>query len=57
MTMQAYDNPAFVEDVAREIALALHGDPRVERYSVTVANEESIHDHRAVARLRGGRAS
>lgn len=57
VTMQAYDNPAFVEDVAREIALALHGDPRVERYSVTVANEESIHDHRAVARLRGGRAS
>jgi MptA/FolE2 family GTP cyclohydrolase len=54
VTMQAYDNPAFVEDVARDVALALSHDPRVERFSVMVANEESIHNHRAVARIRGG---
>jgi GTP cyclohydrolase IB len=54
VTMQAYDNPAFVEDVARDIAVALRNDSRIKRYSISVANEESIHDHRAVARVRGG---
>lgn len=54
VTMQAYDNPAFVEDVARDVALALDGDRRVRRYSVMVANWESIHDHRAIARITGG---
>jgi GTP cyclohydrolase I len=54
VTMQAYDKPAFVEDVARDVALALNRDPRIQRYSVMVANEESIHDHRAVARIRRG---
>lgn len=53
VTMQAYDNPAFVEDVARDVALALNGDRRIKRYSVIVASWESIHDHRAVARIRG----
>jgi len=55
VTMQAYDSPAFVEDVARDIALALRSDERITRFEVCVANEESIHDHRAVARVRGGR--
>jgi GTP cyclohydrolase IB len=54
VTMQAYDNPAFVEDVARDVAVALRNDSRIKRYSISVANEESIHDHRAVARVRGG---
>jgi GTP cyclohydrolase IB len=54
VTMQAYDNPAFVEDVARDIAVALRDDRRIKRYSISVANEESIHDHRAVARVCGG---
>jgi MptA/FolE2 family GTP cyclohydrolase len=57
VTMQAYDNPAFVEDVARDIVVALADDERVQSYSVVVANEESIHDHRAVARVRGGRGA
>jgi GTP cyclohydrolase I len=55
VTMRAYDNPAFVEDVARDVAVAIRGDARVKRYAVSVANEESIHDHRAVARVRGSR--
>ena len=29
VTMLAYDNPAFVEDVARDVAVALKGDERV----------------------------
>lgn len=52
VTMQAYDNPAFVEDVTREVALALRADERVLSFEIETANEESIHDHRAVARLR-----
>lgn len=55
VTMRAYDNPAFVEDVARAVVVALQDDPRIVRYAVSVANDESIHDHRAVARIRGGR--
>lgn len=51
VTMLAYDNPAFVEDVARDVAVALRADRRVLACSIEVANEESIHDHRAVARL------
>ncbi len=56
VTMLAYDNPAFVEDLAREVAVALRDDPRVRAFEVQVANEESIHDHRAVARLSWGRS-
>jgi GTP cyclohydrolase FolE2 len=52
VTMQAYDNPAFVEDIARDAALALRADSRIEAYSVRVANQESIHNHEAVARVR-----
>lgn len=54
VTMRAYDKPAFVEDVARDVAIALRSDERITRYDICVANEESIHDHRAVARVRGG---
>jgi MptA/FolE2 family GTP cyclohydrolase len=52
VTMEAYDNPAFVEDIARDAALALRGDGRVEAFTVRVANQESIHNHEAVARIR-----
>jgi GTP cyclohydrolase FolE2 len=49
VTMEAYDNPAFVEDIARDAALALRSDRRVEAFTVRVANQESIHNHEAVA--------
>jgi GTP cyclohydrolase IB len=55
VTMQAYDNPAFVEDIARDAALALRQDHRVQRFEVSVSNQESIHDHTAVARISGAR--
>lgn len=51
VTMAAYDNPRFVEDMAREVAVALRADPRVVEFQVEVENQESIHDHQAVARL------
>ncbi len=49
VTEKAYDNPAFVEDIARNIALKLQNDKRIERFSVSVENFESIHNHNAYA--------
>lgn len=55
VTMQAYDRPAFVEDLCRDVAVALRDDARVAAFVISVTNEESIHDHRAVARVRWSR--
>ncbi|MCB9623233.1 MAG: GTP cyclohydrolase I FolE2 [Sandaracinus sp.] len=51
VTMLAYDRPAFVEDMARGVALDLREDPRVAAFRVRVVNQESIHDHDAFAEL------
>lgn len=51
VTEQAYENPKFVEDLVRDVALALEADARVRRYSVDVENFESIHNHSAYARI------
>jgi GTP cyclohydrolase I len=55
VTMQAYENPAFVEDIARDVAVALHADTRIASYVISVRNLESIHAHDAVATIRGRR--
>ena len=52
VTMQAYDEPAFVEDIIRDVLLALRADARVQRARVRVSNQESIHAHNAVAQLQ-----
>ncbi len=52
VTMLAYDRPAFVEDLAREVALALQADERIAGFALEVVNQESIHDHQAFARLQ-----
>jgi len=49
VTMQAYDNPVFVEDIVRNVALYLNSDNRVSWYRVRVMNQESIHNHSAFA--------
>lgn len=49
VTEYAYDNPRFVEDIAREIALKLNEDNRILWYKVEVESFESIHDHNAYA--------
>ena len=54
VTERAYENPKFVEDLVRDVALALNGDARIGRYSVDVENFESIHNHSAYARLERG---
>jgi GTP cyclohydrolase IB len=51
VTERAYDNPRFVEDLLREIAVEMRGDPRVAWYRIEVENQESIHAHNAYAVL------
>jgi GTP cyclohydrolase I len=51
ITERAYENPKFVEDLVRDVALRLNADGRVGRYSVDVENFESIHNHSAYARI------
>ncbi len=49
ITEHAYENPRFVEDAAREVAVKLHSDERVDYFTVEVENYESIHNHNAYA--------
>ena len=49
VTERAYENPKFVEDLVRDVALALNRDARIGRYRVQVENFESIHNHSAYA--------
>lgn len=49
VTEHAYDNPKFVEDVVRDVALALNADDRVLAYTVASENFEAIHNHSAYA--------
>lgn len=51
VTMAGYDNPVFVEDMARTVAQALDQEPRVAAFGVHVVNDESIHNHAAYARV------
>ncbi|MCA0175624.1 MAG: GTP cyclohydrolase FolE2 [Proteobacteria bacterium] len=51
ITERAYDNPKFVEDLVRDVALRLNADARIGRYVVEVENFESIHNHSAYARI------
>jgi GTP cyclohydrolase I len=54
VTERAYDNPKFVEDLVRDVAIRLAADPRVEGYVVEAENFESIHNHSAYARIARG---
>lgn len=49
VTEDAYDNPKFVEDIVRDLAIALDGEDRIAWYSVDSENFESIHNHNAYA--------
>jgi GTP cyclohydrolase IB len=51
ITERAYENPKFVEDMVRDVALKLNADMRIGRYTVDVENFESIHAHSAVAQI------
>ncbi|MFE2583264.1 GTP cyclohydrolase I FolE2 [Streptomyces sp. NPDC059378] len=49
VTMQAYDRPAFVEDIIRDISLACR--EKGLSHTVKARNLESIHSHDAIAAL------
>ncbi len=49
VTERAYDNPKFVEDMVRDVAVRLNDDERVCAYTVESENFESIHNHSAYA--------
>ena len=55
LTMKAYDNPVFVEDMVRNVAANLRDDIRVAWFRVHVVNYESIHNHSAFARIEWAR--
>ena len=49
VTERAYDNPKFVEDMVRDVAMRLDTDARIGAYVVESENFESIHNHSAYA--------
>jgi GTP cyclohydrolase I len=51
VTELAYDNPKFVEDMVRDIAVHFSNDDRVNEYTVESENFESIHNHSAYAQI------
>jgi GTP cyclohydrolase I len=49
VTERAYENPRFVEDMVRELAMQLNREERIGAYQVEAENFESIHNHSAYA--------
>ncbi len=49
VTERAYENPKFVEDIVRDMALTLNADDRIVWYQCFSENFESIHNHNAYA--------
>jgi GTP cyclohydrolase I len=51
VTERAFDNPVFVEDLVRNVALRALADRRITWFCVEAENFESIHNHNAYARI------
>jgi len=51
VTEAAYDNPKFVEDIVRDLAMTLEAEDRIVWYRVNSENFESIHNHNAYAEI------
>ncbi|MCK4871849.1 MAG: GTP cyclohydrolase I FolE2 [Phycisphaerales bacterium] len=49
VTEDAFNNPKFVEDIVRDLAVRLEGEDRITWYAVSSKNFESIHNHNAYA--------
>ncbi|MBI3878499.1 MAG: GTP cyclohydrolase I FolE2 [Verrucomicrobia bacterium] len=54
VTERAYENPVFVEDLVRNVAVRLNAHPDVTWYKVEAENFESIHNHNAYACIEKG---
>jgi GTP cyclohydrolase IB len=51
VTERAFENPKFVEDIVRDLALGLEAEPKIQWYSIDSENFESIHNHNAYAQI------
>ena len=51
VTEKAFENPKFVEDIIRDLAIMLNNDDRIVQYDISSENFESIHAHNAYAEL------
>lgn len=51
VTEKAYENPKFVEDIIRDLAMAMDDEDRITWYSISSENFESIHSHNAYAEI------
>jgi GTP cyclohydrolase I len=49
VTERAYENPMFVEDVVRKVAVSVLDDDKITWFSASVESFESIHKHSAYA--------
>ncbi len=49
VTEDAYDNPKFVEDIVRDLTVALDKEKNISWFRVASENFESIHNHNAYA--------
>lgn len=53
VTEQAYENPVFVEDLVRNVAVRMKAHELVTSFQVEAENFESIHNHNAYAMVTG----
>ena len=53
VTERAYENPKFVEDLVRDVAVAIGAIEGVQGYRIEAENFESIHNHSAYAVVEG----
>jgi len=51
VTEEAFDHPKFVEDIVRDLAVALDETRKVTWYEIHSTNFESIHNHNAYAQI------
>jgi GTP cyclohydrolase I len=54
VTERGFNNPKFVEDIVRDVALSLRSDSNITWFSVSAENFESIHNHSAYAFITSG---
>lgn len=54
VTEKGFNNPKFVEDIVRDVALNLKNDTNITWFSVSAENFESIHNHSAYAYITSG---
>jgi GTP cyclohydrolase I len=51
VTEDAFENPKFVEDIVRDLAIALDEKDQIRWYEIDSENFESIHNHNAYATI------